>query len=307
MDKQHISVEIEPHRITWRKNGLIGRDDGPAVVHEDGTMCWYKDGLLHRDDGPAIERRAEDGTILRQAWYRNGLPHSHEGRHPALLELLEDGSLFVQYMEEGVCTRHEAEGPALSRFMASGNAFHEFRLSGVLHRSKGPAIVNTFSPEYIENAPDRVRLQQAWYRYGKLSREDGPAEILEGNAGRASRLRLYSIDGEPLMSENDYRKVLKERGLPYTREIAYKPESFQRPQFMEDTHYPDLEHEFSVARELAAAGGAYRPEVAQVIYDEAVIEAQIEAPAAEPEASARPSGNSIRERGARIRSKMRPV
>jgi len=38
----------------WLKNGLLHREDGPALEWYDGDQCWYKDGVLHRVDGPAI-------------------------------------------------------------------------------------------------------------------------------------------------------------------------------------------------------------------------------------------------------------
>lgn len=48
------------------------------VVQEDGTAIWYKDGVVHRDDGPAIER--QDGTL---EWYFEGLRHND--RAPAVI------------------------------------------------------------------------------------------------------------------------------------------------------------------------------------------------------------------------------
>ncbi|NJO58776.1 MAG: hypothetical protein HC836_10640 [Richelia sp. RM2_1_2] len=39
----------------WRKDGVLHRIDGPAVIWPDGSKEWYKNGRLHRIDGPAIE------------------------------------------------------------------------------------------------------------------------------------------------------------------------------------------------------------------------------------------------------------
>ena len=36
------------------KNGVLHREDGPAVVKEDGSEYWYLDGCLHRLTGPAV-------------------------------------------------------------------------------------------------------------------------------------------------------------------------------------------------------------------------------------------------------------
>ena len=38
----------------WYLNGLIHREDGPAVIWDDGTKMWYKRSRLHREDGPAV-------------------------------------------------------------------------------------------------------------------------------------------------------------------------------------------------------------------------------------------------------------
>lgn len=38
------------------KNGIIHRDDGPALISEDSIdkrWCWFVEGLPHRLDGPA--------------------------------------------------------------------------------------------------------------------------------------------------------------------------------------------------------------------------------------------------------------
>ena len=39
----------------WRLNGLLHREDGPALEYADGSKSWYLNGELHREDGPAHE------------------------------------------------------------------------------------------------------------------------------------------------------------------------------------------------------------------------------------------------------------
>jgi len=42
--------------VCWEDiNGLLHREDGPAVVRINGTKEWYFNGKLHRTDGPAVE------------------------------------------------------------------------------------------------------------------------------------------------------------------------------------------------------------------------------------------------------------
>ena len=40
--------------LKYYKNGILHRDDGPAVIGKD-YYKYYKNGVLHRDDGPAID------------------------------------------------------------------------------------------------------------------------------------------------------------------------------------------------------------------------------------------------------------
>jgi len=37
----------------WYKDGLLHREDGPALINKFGTESWYRDGKYHREDGPA--------------------------------------------------------------------------------------------------------------------------------------------------------------------------------------------------------------------------------------------------------------
>ncbi len=57
----------------WWRHGCLHREDGPAVTTD--VMCrWYREGKLHREDGPAIE--LADGT---KEWYREGKLHREDG------------------------------------------------------------------------------------------------------------------------------------------------------------------------------------------------------------------------------------
>lgn len=53
----------------YKKNGLLHREDGPALILADGTKYWYNEGKLHRLDGPAIE-----SDIFRE-WFQYGYLH----------------------------------------------------------------------------------------------------------------------------------------------------------------------------------------------------------------------------------------
>ena len=58
----------------WYRNGLLHRDDGPAIEYANGDRYWYRNGKLHREDGPAMEHA--DGS---SEWFRNGERHRDDG------------------------------------------------------------------------------------------------------------------------------------------------------------------------------------------------------------------------------------
>ena len=51
---------------SWRLNGKLHREDGPAVEYASGNKVWYLNDKLHREDGPAVEY-ASGG----KEWYLN--------------------------------------------------------------------------------------------------------------------------------------------------------------------------------------------------------------------------------------------
>jgi len=74
MIEVHMETDKYGNRYWYNQNGLLHREDGPAVEWIDGTKEWYRNGLLHREDGPASEWA--DGT---KEWYRNGWLHREDG------------------------------------------------------------------------------------------------------------------------------------------------------------------------------------------------------------------------------------
>jgi len=54
---------------TWRLNGTIHREGGPAVYNPiTGYKAWYLNGKLHREGEPAVEYA--NGY---KVWYLNGV------------------------------------------------------------------------------------------------------------------------------------------------------------------------------------------------------------------------------------------
>tara|TARA_B110000503_G_C6875204_1_gene300348 strand:+ start:85 stop:342 length:258 start_codon:yes stop_codon:yes gene_type:complete len=48
-------------------NGLLHREDGPAIEFSNGDKSWYLNGERHREDGPAIEL-----FYGHKVWYYKG-------------------------------------------------------------------------------------------------------------------------------------------------------------------------------------------------------------------------------------------
>ena len=67
----------------WYLNGVLHREDGPAIIHANGSKRWWLNGDLHREDGPA-----EIFANGAKFWFLNGKRHREDG--PA--EIFADGA-----------------------------------------------------------------------------------------------------------------------------------------------------------------------------------------------------------------------
>lgn len=53
--------------VEYTLNGLLHREDGPALIYPRSSLFWYKHGKMHRTDGPAAIWAS--GTMT---WFKNG-------------------------------------------------------------------------------------------------------------------------------------------------------------------------------------------------------------------------------------------
>jgi len=67
-------ISIYYGQIIYYKGKKNHREDGPAVIHTDGSKEWYIEGKRHRIDGPACEW--SNGT---KSWYVEGKYHRVDG------------------------------------------------------------------------------------------------------------------------------------------------------------------------------------------------------------------------------------
>jgi hypothetical protein len=61
---------------------LYHRDDGPAIIYQNGYQLYYQHGKLHRLDGPAVihsDNHCKNYSYsARLEWYINGVNYSEE-------------------------------------------------------------------------------------------------------------------------------------------------------------------------------------------------------------------------------------
>ncbi|MHA6897985.1 hypothetical protein [Ralstonia pseudosolanacearum] len=65
--KPKLECVIDNQVRKFYRNGVLHREDGPAVVGRD-YQAWYRHGLLHREDGPAVIRGRGAGAV-EEYWF----------------------------------------------------------------------------------------------------------------------------------------------------------------------------------------------------------------------------------------------
>ena len=73
-----IDINAYGEPIYLDENNLLHRENGPALVHSEGTIAYYRHGKLHRTDGPA--RIFING---HKEYFQNGEYHRTDG--PAVI------------------------------------------------------------------------------------------------------------------------------------------------------------------------------------------------------------------------------
>lgn len=74
---QEYQVIVSNYKTEWRQNGLLHREDGPAIEWADGGKSWWLNGKRHREDGPAMD------LSNHKEWWINGQRHREDG--PAII------------------------------------------------------------------------------------------------------------------------------------------------------------------------------------------------------------------------------
>lgn len=176
------SSGLKLHNVEiWRdENGLIHRENGPAVTKrdEDGQIVaegWYSRGNLHRDDDmPAAIWTTSQ--YLHREWYQHGIQHRDAG--PANLVTTTDTQREKVFREEWYQhgKRHRVGGPA--RLMVSdwtGVVMSEsWYRDGKYHRVDGPACIQ-------RNEDTGVAYEESWLQNGQDYRANGGPTFISRN------------------------------------------------------------------------------------------------------------------------------
>lgn len=105
----------------WYLNGVLHREDGPAVEYANGTKQWLIDGRLHREDGPAIEW--PNGT--KQWWLNGRLIEPEEN----LIEIPETEEEMLSLINEMKFVKINGEYVYVKRYIKSIDWFYnKYRL-----------------------------------------------------------------------------------------------------------------------------------------------------------------------------------
>lgn len=147
---ENIGIEhrVRLHREEWLLNGQLHKEDGPAIIWENGGQEWYLYGVRHRgNDLPALIIVGQ-----KKEWWFNGQLHRENG--PAIIYDYGREKWYTHGM------RHRRDGPAV-RYEFGGE---EWWFDDQLHRENGPAVTTH----------DGI---QMWYNHSQMHRLDGPAII----------------------------------------------------------------------------------------------------------------------------------
>ena len=71
--KYHVDVDEYGTRRNYNALGQLHCEEGPAIVHVDGTLAWFQNGQLHRTDGPAVEWQSG-----HTEWWINGVSYTEQ-------------------------------------------------------------------------------------------------------------------------------------------------------------------------------------------------------------------------------------
>lgn len=170
-------------RRWYDDEGRLHREDGPAVLYENGTQIWWHHGKVHRaDDLPAVLR--VEGT---QEWYYQGERH-RDNDQPAMVTA---GGRKMWYQHGQL---HRDDDPAI----IYEDGTEAWYTHGGLHRIGAPAVIYSSHSGrlyYEHETTDRLWVAdtagEEWWVDGRCHRAgDDPAKSWENG------MQEWWIDGQ---------------------------------------------------------------------------------------------------------------
>ena len=99
MSKSFRTIDIAGNIRYYNSKKVLHREDGPAVIANEGMEIWYKNGVVHRETGPAIVT-----TFGQLSWVKDNKRHRENG--PAIVyadgatETYKNGLIYQSLLRE---------------------------------------------------------------------------------------------------------------------------------------------------------------------------------------------------------------
>lgn len=192
-------MEISPNGTkVYRLNGVVHREDGPAIIHPHGSKEWWHHGVMIRKEFATNNGITSNTTY--STTYKDKDGHLHREDGPAVLG---DAQNCFEYYKHGFI--HREDGPA----RAGWDGQLEWFVDGKRHRLDGPAFISPDGEQHWFKENRRHRLdgpaiecsdgRREWFVDGNRHRLDGPAaEYVTGE-------KMWYINGENL-AEKEFNK-----------------------------------------------------------------------------------------------------
>ncbi|WP_159601503.1 hypothetical protein [Agromyces humi] len=200
-----------PAGVGWfDDDGLLHREDGPALEANTGTASWYEHGTLRR-------KETHDGTTV--LFDDDGLPHADDG--PAIV--FEDGE--AQFLFHGeLVSILQPDGTPLSLFDVQA-AFE--RLAAARDAGRDvfvPAVRIELNDLIHDRYPDAARLRLrwvagatpagSWWEPAALERRDG--QVID-TAGAGDAFRATVADLVTMLERDDVPEAVLDLDRALTR------------------------------------------------------------------------------------------
>jgi hypothetical protein len=165
MENKPIKQVLDDGSQEWYLNGVLHREDGPAVKHPSGYHAYMQYGELHRVDGPARAyglTTTSNGGLMASYTVRTDPPSPPQTatKNGISTECKSQKRILTRCKTINSCLKMD-DKPIKKTY---GNGGEEWTLNGKLHHEYGPARI----------WPDGY---QEWCIHGEFHREDGPARI----------------------------------------------------------------------------------------------------------------------------------